>query len=96
MEQLVAVPGSRGRPTLGRGLSGYGGVIYWQGHYPEARAAYEEALALYRAAGDESRVALALFDLAFTLGIARELDAPTRCSTRAPRSSPGSVTSAAN
>ena len=79
MERLLEAPASRdGLHARAKALTGYGGVIYWQGDYAGARAAYVEALALYREAGDESGEALALFDLAFTLGIARELDEANR------------------
>ncbi len=78
LEQLLGSPHSADHPAArARALSGYGGVVYWQGEHELARSVYVEALGLYRAEGDEPRVALALFDLAFTVAIAREVDAAT-------------------
>ncbi|HEY7025226.1 MAG TPA: adenylate/guanylate cyclase domain-containing protein [Candidatus Limnocylindrales bacterium] len=65
-------PGSRAR-----GLTGYGSVVYWQGDYVLAQRVYEEALALYREAGDQPHEALALFDLGFTMSVNREMAAAT-------------------
>ncbi len=75
LERLLAAPGARDDPAArARGLTGYGGVIYWQGDHAGARRVYEEALELYRAAGDDAGVAAAMYDLAFTVAIAREID----------------------
>jgi predicted ATPase len=74
LEELLAAPGANDDPAArARGLTGYGGVLYWQGEIALARRAYEESLALNRTAGDGSRVALGLFDLAFTVAIQRDL-----------------------
>jgi tetratricopeptide (TPR) repeat protein len=79
MAGLLAAPASDADPQArARGLTGYGGVLYWQGDHVAARAAYEEALELYRQAGDEARVALGLFDLATTVAIGRDLDTSRR------------------
>ena len=75
LERLLALPTPDDPLARGRGLTGYGGVVYWQGDYPLARTTYEEALERYREAGDERYEALALFDLGFTLSVVREIDA---------------------
>ena len=74
LEQLLAVPGNVEPDARGRGLTGYGGIVYWQGEYEHAEQVYTQALALYREAGDEHNEALALFDLGFTLSVTRKVD----------------------
>jgi predicted ATPase/class 3 adenylate cyclase len=69
VESVVADPGARAR-----GMTGYGGVVYWQGEYEHAEEVYRQALDLYRAAGDENGEALALFDLGFTLSVTHKMD----------------------
>jgi predicted ATPase/class 3 adenylate cyclase len=50
-------------------LEALGGVAYWQGDFPGAIPAYNGALDLWRAIGDQSEVANALYNLAFTYNI---------------------------
>jgi predicted ATPase/class 3 adenylate cyclase len=54
------------------GLTAFGGISYWQGDHPVARTAYEEALDLSRAAGDEGQIAIAEYNLGWMLALARD------------------------
>lgn len=51
------------------GLSGFAGLAYWQGDYEEASARYQEALGLYRAAGDHHLEAETLLGLSMTASL---------------------------
>ena len=73
LEQLIALAADVDPDARGRGMTGYGGIVYWQGEYEHAEQVYAEALALYRQAGDEHNAALALFDLGFTMSVNRKL-----------------------
>src|SRR6266542_3485706 len=55
------------QPTAARAgaLAGAGGIAWWRGDVPAARAAYEEALAIEQELGDPARIAEALYNLAF-------------------------------
>jgi predicted ATPase len=74
IEQLFTVSGTDDPGTRARGLTGYGGIVYWQGEYDHAEETYRQALELYRAAGDQHGEALALFDLGFTLSVTHKMD----------------------
>ena len=78
LEKLLALDTRLDPGTRARGLTGYGSVVYWQGDYVLAQRTYEEALELYRAAGDTPHEALALFDLGFTMSVNRDMDEATR------------------
>jgi predicted ATPase len=71
-ERLLAVPARGDADARGRGMTGYGGVVYWQAEYEHAEDVYRQALELYREAGDEPGEALALFDLGFTMSVTRK------------------------
>ena len=73
LEQLLAVPGSVDPQARGRGLTGYGGIVYWQGEYDHAESVYSESVALFREAGDQHNEALALFNLGFTMSVTRKM-----------------------
>ncbi len=49
-----------------KGLTGLGGLAYWQSEYAAARTAYEEALTLYESVGDRLSVADTIFALSTT------------------------------
>jgi predicted ATPase/class 3 adenylate cyclase len=67
-DQLLVHPGTSPRSTArAKGLTGLGGIAYWQGDYATAQSAYEEALAIYRESGDEHQVADAVYNLATVL-----------------------------
>jgi len=72
LEQLLAVDAAVDPLARGRGQTGYGGIVYWQGEYDLAERTYAEALALFREAGDEPNEALALFNLGFTMSVLRK------------------------
>ena len=72
LKQLMAVAADVDPDARGRGMTGYGGIVYWQGEYEHAELVYTEALDLYRQAGDEHNEALALFDLGFTMSVNRK------------------------
>jgi len=78
MKRLLQVPTPDDPGARGRALTAYGGVVYWQGDYLLAQATYEEALVLYRDAGDEAHEALALFDLGFTMSVNRDTEGAAR------------------
>jgi predicted ATPase/class 3 adenylate cyclase len=74
IEGLMAVQASVDPQSRGRGMTGYGSIVYWQGEYEHAEQVYQEALALYREAGDERNEALALFDLGFAMSVIRKTE----------------------
>jgi predicted ATPase len=65
-DELLAQP-SEVEPSRGRakGLTGLGGIAYWQGDAPTGEKAYEEALAIYREVGDELEITEAMLNLAY-------------------------------
>jgi len=70
---LLALPAALDRGAVARGMTGYGGIVYWQGEYERAEEIYSEALNLYRVAGDRQGEALALFDLGFTMSVTKKM-----------------------
>ncbi len=66
LEEVLAIA-SGDKPTAAPAgaLAGAGGIAWWRGDVPAARAAYEEALAIERELGDSARIAEALYNLAF-------------------------------
>ena len=75
---VLDLPSAAG-PTVARAraLAAAGGLAYWQGDVPAVRAAYEEALAISRALGDDRSLAEGTYDLAFADGLV-----PTRARSR--------------
>jgi predicted ATPase/class 3 adenylate cyclase len=68
-EAALALEG--GDPVVRAGaLTGFGGMLYWQGKIEETKEPYTAALELYREWGDEADVAEALYNLSFTYGYA--------------------------
>jgi predicted ATPase len=85
LEELLAAPGANDDPAArARGLTGYGGVLYWQGEIALARRAYEESLALHRAAGDRSRLAAGCSTLPSRSPSSETCPRPRRCLTKVP------------
>jgi len=66
---MAAVTPDTEADSHARALTALGGVVYWQGLPQLARRFYEQALPLYRVAGDRPGEANGLFDLAFTVAI---------------------------
>jgi tetratricopeptide (TPR) repeat protein len=65
-DQLLALPSGSVRSAVrAKGLTGLGGIAYWQGDYPAAENAYDEALAIYRELGDEQQIADAVVNSAY-------------------------------
>jgi predicted ATPase/class 3 adenylate cyclase len=66
-ERVLALPGSSDVPDArAAALEAAGGIAYWQADMDAARVWYGEALALARASGDLSRIANAVYNMAFT------------------------------
>jgi tetratricopeptide (TPR) repeat protein len=65
-EEVLALPASSRRTAeRARGLTGLGGLAYWQEDVPATRRAYEEALAIARELGDRSAEAEGMYNLAY-------------------------------
>ena len=66
-ERVLVLPGSSDVPDArAAALEAAGGIAYWQADMDAARVWYGEALALARASGDLSRIANAVYNMAFT------------------------------
>src|SRR5262249_57239567 len=76
LEEIVAMPSGQ-RPTAARAkaLTGAGGIAWWQIDHPAARSFYDEALAVERQVGVPAQIAEALYNNAFALGAAGDLQA---------------------
>jgi predicted ATPase/class 3 adenylate cyclase len=79
LDEILAMPSGR-QPTAARGkaLTGAGGIAWWQIDHPAARAFYDEALAVERQVGEPGRIAEALYNDAFAVGAAGDLQAANR------------------
>ncbi|MBA3688310.1 MAG: hypothetical protein H0W81_05735 [Chloroflexi bacterium] len=72
-ERVLALPDCRDFPDVrALALEAAGGIAYWQGALPAARAWYEEAVDLARASGDPGRIANAVYNIGFTLTFSGE------------------------
>lgn len=72
-ERMMALPESTTFPDArAAALEAAGGIAYWQADLPAARVWYDEALQLARAAGDEARIANALYNVTFTFTMEHE------------------------
>jgi len=66
LESILAMPGVEGHPEDRlRALEAAGGVVYWQGDMPAAKALYDECLELVRGTGDKKAIANALYNASF-------------------------------
>jgi tetratricopeptide (TPR) repeat protein len=61
-----------------KALTGGGGIAWWQIDHPAAQAFYTEALTIERELGDPARLAEALYNHAFALGAAGDIEQATR------------------
>src|SRR5438067_831407 len=78
-DEILATPSGR-QPTAARGkaLTGAGGISWWQIDHSSARAFYDEALAVERQGGEPARMPQALYNDAFAVGAAGDLQAANR------------------
>ena len=66
LDVMAAAPWSRRSPVLrARLMEALGGVCWWQADIPAMRAAYEEAVELWRADGNGAELANALYNYSF-------------------------------
>jgi hypothetical protein len=80
LDAMAAVPWSRHSPVLRAWLmEALGGVCWWQADMPAMRVAYDELVALWRADGNRSELANALYNYSFCFSISPN-----------PREAPGS------
>ena len=70
LDALAAAPWSRADPRLrARLMEALGGVCWWQGDIKPMRAAYREAVELWRSVGDEGELANALYNYSFSFTV---------------------------
>jgi predicted ATPase/class 3 adenylate cyclase len=79
IEEVLAVPsGQRGTTARAKALTGAGGIAWWQNDHRAARGFYGEALAIERELGDPVRIAEALYNEAFVVAAADDLESAAR------------------
>jgi tetratricopeptide (TPR) repeat protein len=72
-ERVLALPSSTDhRDARGAALEAAGGIAYWQGDLAACKGWYEEALEIARAAGDDARVANAIYNLASSASMEKD------------------------
>ena len=77
--EILDMPdGQKPTPARGKALTGAGGIAWWQVDHPAARDFYDEALAVAREVGNPSTIAGALYDDAFAVGAAGDLETSHR------------------
>ena len=78
-EEILAMPSGQ-RRTAGRAkaLTGAGGIAWWQNDHRAARGFYGDALAIERELGDPARIAEALYNEAFVVAAADDLESAAR------------------
>ncbi|MEO8469842.1 MAG: adenylate/guanylate cyclase domain-containing protein [Chloroflexota bacterium] len=70
LEGMAAAPWSRDDPVLrARLMEALGGVYWWQADIVRMEAAYDEALSIWRARGDKSEIANALYNYSFAFAV---------------------------
>jgi predicted ATPase/class 3 adenylate cyclase len=78
-DELLALPGgAEPSSARARGLTGLGGIAYWQGDYPAAETAYAEAVAIQREVGDDRDLAEALLNLSYMPALLGDLAGAVR------------------
>jgi tetratricopeptide (TPR) repeat protein len=70
-------------PLRARTHEAMGGIAYWQGNLPGARPDYEAALEIWRAEGDRTEIANALYNLSFVFTMDVMVDEHERSAARA-------------
>jgi predicted ATPase/class 3 adenylate cyclase len=79
IDEVLAGPGAaRATEARAKALTGGGGIAWWQIDHAAARRYYREALTIERELGNPERIAEALYNHAFVLGAAGEMDGATR------------------
>jgi predicted ATPase/class 3 adenylate cyclase len=70
LEALAAAPWSRDDPVLrARLMEALGGVLWWQADLAAMKVAYREAVDIWRAEGDKTEIANALYNYAFAFAV---------------------------
>ncbi len=70
LEAIAAASWSRDDPVLrARLMEALGGVLWWQADLPGMKAAYAEALEVWRGQGDKSEIANALYNYSFSYAV---------------------------
>lgn len=70
LEAIAAAPWSHDDPVLrARLMEALGGVYWWQADLVQMKVAYAEALELWRANGDKSEIANALYNYSFAFAV---------------------------
>jgi len=70
LDAIAATPWSREDPVLSARLAeALGGVAWWQGDIPSMKPAYAEAVEIWRALGNQSELANALYNYSFAFTV---------------------------
>ena len=76
LDAMAAAPWSRDDPALrARLMEAVGGVCWWQADIRAMRAAYREAVELWRAIGDKAELANALYNYTFVFSVPEDPNA---------------------
>jgi predicted ATPase/class 3 adenylate cyclase len=76
LDVMAAAPWSREDPSLrARLMEALGGVCWWQADIRAMRAAYKEAVELWRAIGDKAELANALYNYTFVFSVPEDPNA---------------------
>jgi predicted ATPase/class 3 adenylate cyclase len=76
LDEVLALPAPRsGRAARAKALTGAGGIAWWQNDHAAARTFYHEALSIERELGDPVRLAESLYNDAFVVAAAGDLEA---------------------
>lgn len=73
LESLLAGEHNTESMALGKGYTALGGLLYWLSDTEGTERAYERALGIYRALGDEEAIAEGLYDYAFSANLRGDL-----------------------
>lgn len=73
LSRVLALEGGSAA-ARGKAVEAAGGVAYWQGRLDEARAHYEDSLAIYQALNDEVGEANALYNVSFLYAMGESAD----------------------
>ncbi len=79
LDETLAMPdGQQSTAARGKALTGAGGIAWWQTDHAGATAYYDQALAVERQVGEPARIAEALYNDAFAVGAAGDVQAANR------------------